>query len=181
MRPRGVLAAALLFSLGAALTGCEKWMQNMYDQPKYETFESAELWEDGTSARTMPRGTIAQEDDHPHAMPSVDRALLQHGQTQYNVYCAPCHSLVGDGDGMVPQRGFPHPPSFHSERLRSMPDQHFYDVISNGYGVMYAYAARIAPRDRWAVVAYIRALQLSQHAELARLPDEAKAKLEAFP
>lgn len=178
MSGRAALSVCCIATLALTLAGCEKWMQNMYDQPKYETFESAELWSDGSSARTMPAGTISRDDAEVARMPPVDRAFMEHGQTQYNVYCAPCHSLVGDGDGMVPSRGFPHPPSFHSERLRAMPDQHFYDVISNGWGVMYSYAGRIPSRDRWAVVAYIRALQMSQHAELARLPADVREHLE---
>ncbi len=162
-----------------SLGGCEKWMQNMYDQPKYETLETSALWNDGMSARTMPDGTVALEDfDAPQRMPKLTQTFMEHGRNRYNIYCAPCHSLAGDGDGMVPSRGFPHPPSFHSKRLRAMPDQHFYDVISNGYGVMYSYAARVPPRDRWAIIAYIRALQLSQHAALQDIPSAQRARLE---
>ena len=92
------------------------------------------------------------------------------------MFCSPCHGLSGNGDGMIVQRGFPAPPSYHIARLRSAPAQHFFDVISNGYGVMYAYASRVDPRDRWAIVAYIRSLQTSQHAQLSEAP-EAKEKL----
>ena len=97
----------------------------------------------------------------------VTLALLQRGQERYEIYCVPCHSPLGDGDGMVARRGFPHPPSYHIERLRRAPDRHFYDAMTNGYGVMYAYADRVSPQDRWAIVAYIRALQRSQGARLA--------------
>ena len=114
-------------------------------------------------------------------MPALDRALLARGRERFNIYCAPCHSVAGDGDGMVPARGFPHPPSYHSARLRSAPDRHFYDVISHGWGVMYPYAARVAPRDRWAIVAYIRALQLSQNATLDDVPAAERAALEKMP
>ncbi|MGH8797704.1 MAG: c-type cytochrome, partial [Caldimonas sp.] len=106
-------------------------------------------------------------------------ALLLRGQERYTIYCMPCHSPAGDGDGPVVRRGFPAPPSYHSERLRGAPDRHYYDVITHGYGVMYPYADRVAPADRWAIVAYIRALQLSQHAPVAALPPELRAQLPA--
>lgn len=162
-----------------ALGGCEKLVQNMYDQPKYETFESSSLWGDGASARQTPPGALAAEDADPSgSRPAIDRRLIARGQERYNIWCAPCHSIAGDGDGMVPLRGFPHPPSFHNDRLRQTGDQHFYDVISNGYGVMYPYGPRVPPPDRWAIVAYIRALQLSQHAHLEDVPEAERPKLE---
>lgn len=99
----------------------------------------------------------------------ITPALLARGRERFNIYCAPCHSQAGDGDGMVVRRGFPAPPSYHTDRLRNAPDSHFYEVISNGYGVMYPYADRIAPEDRWAITAYIRALQLSQHTPVSLL------------
>jgi mono/diheme cytochrome c family protein len=101
--------------------------------------------------------------------PALTLALLERGQQRYRIYCTPCHSELGDGNGMVVQRGFPHPPSYHSDRLRQASTQHFYDVITHGYGAMYSFAARVAPDDRWAIAAYIRALQLSQHASGADL------------
>jgi len=102
--------------------------------------------------------------------------VLERGQERYNIYCSPCHGLSGRGDGMVVRRGFPAPPSYHSAKLRAATAQHIFDVISNGYGVMYSYAARVEPRDRWAIVAYIRALQESRNARLAEAP-ELKDKL----
>jgi mono/diheme cytochrome c family protein len=99
----------------------------------------------------------------------ITPALLARGQDRFNIFCAPCHSRAGDGDGMIARRGFPAPPSYHTARLRHAPDSHFYDVISHGYGVMYPYADRVSPHDRWAIVAYIRALQLSQHAPASAL------------
>jgi mono/diheme cytochrome c family protein len=99
----------------------------------------------------------------------VAMELLRRGQERYNIYCAPCHSPLGDGDGMVARRGFPHPPSYHSDRLRQAPDRHFYDVMTKGYGIMAPYADRVAPEERWAIVAYIRALQLSQYARIEDL------------
>jgi mono/diheme cytochrome c family protein len=105
---------------------------------------------------------------------------LARGRERFDIYCAPCHGELGDGDGMIAQRGFPHPPSYHSERLRQAPDSHFYDVIAQGYGVMYPYADRVTPADRWAIVAYIRALQLSQHAALDQLSADERRQLEAL-
>ena len=97
-------------------------------------------------------------------------ALLERGQQRFDIYCSPCHSRVGDGDGMIVQRGFPHPPSYFIDRLIKAPDQHFYDVITHGYGAMYSYADRVEPADRWAIIAYIRALQASASAGLADVP-----------
>ena len=103
-------------------------------------------------------------------------AAIREGASLFRANCSPCHGLSGDGDGMIVRRGFPAPPSYHSARLRAAPAQHFFDVISDGYGVMYAYGARVEPRDRWAIVAYIRALQESRNAKLAEAP-ELKDKL----
>ena len=103
-------------------------------------------------------------------------AAIREGASLFRANCSPCHGLSGDGDGMIVRRGFPAPPSYHSARLRAAPAQHFFDVISDGYGVMYAYGARVEPRDRWAIVAYIRALQESRNAKLAQAP-ELKDKL----
>jgi len=107
--------------------------------------------------------------DKPVAPPPLSLALLQRGQQRYRIFCAPCHSELGDGNGMVVQRGFPHPPAYTTARLRHAPTQHFFDVITDGYGDMYSFAGRISPQDRWAIVAYIRALQDSQHAKVADL------------
>ena len=108
----------------------------------------------------------------------VTLALLERGQQRFDIYCAPCHGLSGNGDGMIVRRGFPAPPSYHTDRLRNAPDSHFYQVISHGYGVMYPYADRIDPHDRWAIVAYIRALQLSQHAPRDRLTPRDLSRLQ---
>ncbi len=120
----------------------------------------------------------AKPDIPEHNPLPVTATLLHRGQDRFNVYCSPCHSVVGDGDGMVVRRGFPPPPSFHTERLRKAPDAHFYRVITHGYGVMFPYAARVAPNDRWAIIAYIRALQLSQHAPLKSVPKDRRFLLE---
>jgi mono/diheme cytochrome c family protein len=127
--------------------------------------------------RPLPQGDVGER---TYANPyPVTMALLQRGQQRFDIYCAPCHGRSGTGDGMIVRRGFPAPPSYHTERLRNAPDSHFYQVISDGYGVMYPYADRIAPADRWAIVAYIRALQLSQHAPRDRLDAQDIARLKA--
>ena len=103
--------------------------------------------------------------------------MLARGQDRFNIFCSPCHGRLGDGDGMIVRRGFRPPPSYHIERLRKAPVGHFYDVITHGFGSMYDYAARVAPRDRWAIIAYIRALQFSQSATLADVPAQERAQL----
>lgn len=103
-------------------------------------------------------------------VPTLTPALLQRGQERFRIFCAPCHSELGDGHGMIVQRGFPPPPSYHTPRLREAPTQHFYDVITQGYGAMYPFADRVPPQDRWAIAAYIRALQRSQNATRSQLP-----------
>ena len=125
---------------------------------------------------SLAPGATAVVAVYPNPEP-ITPALLARGRERFNIYCAPCHSETGDGDGMIVRRGFPAPPSYHTNRLRNAPDSHFYQVISNGYGVMYPYADRIMPADRWAIVAYIRALQLSQHAPASMLSEEDAAKL----
>jgi mono/diheme cytochrome c family protein len=112
------------------------------------------------------------------AMPPMSTSLLARGQERFDIFCSPCHSVAGDGDGMIARRGFPHPPSFHDDRLRNASDAHFYAVITNGYGVMHSYARRVPPADRLAIIAYIRALQLSQHAPIALLDRDDVAKLD---
>jgi mono/diheme cytochrome c family protein len=112
-------------------------------------------------------------------MPPITAALLARGQERFDIFCAPCHSIAGDGDGFVARRGFPHPPSYHGDRLRNASDAHLYAVMTDGYGAMYPYARRLTPADRMAVVAYIRALQLSQHAPLSAVPAAERATLEA--
>jgi mono/diheme cytochrome c family protein len=184
----------------ALLTACEKARQDMYDQPRYKPMAESSLFENGTSARPLPEGSVehargpfagtssgrvgedAVEQDQvalkARTMPyPITQQLLKRGQERLSIYCLPCHSPVGDGDGWIARRGFPHPPSYHSDRLRDAPDRHFFDVISNGYGIMHSYADRVEPPDRWAIVAYIRALQLSQHANAKDLPPQARAQL----
>jgi mono/diheme cytochrome c family protein len=192
------IVTALLLAM--LLAGCERAKQDMYDQPRYKPYAASSLFADGASARPLPPGTVAhargafsdssggrvgaaavQQDlqaEAAQAMPyPVDMQLLRRGQERFSIYCMPCHSPAGDGDGMVVRRGFPAPPSFHSDRLRAVPDRHIYDVITQGYGIMYPYADRVEPQDRWAIVAYIRALQLSQHAPAGSLPEALRSRL----
>jgi len=168
---------ALVFGV-LALAGCTD--QSMREQKRYEPFEPAALWPDGTEARTLPEGVVAQGDLARAAAlsnpPLITPDLMRRGQERYGIFCSPCHGLAGYGDGMIVARGFPAPPSYHQPRLRAAPAQHFVDVITNGYGVMYSYASRVSPQDRWAIAAYIRALQLSQSAQVASIP-EAREKL----
>jgi mono/diheme cytochrome c family protein len=125
-----------------------------------------------------PLGGLAQAPLPASPLP-MSAATLARGQERFEIFCAPCHGPLGDGDGLVARRGFPHPPSYHSDRLRNAPDVHFFGVITHGYGAMYPYADRIAAADRWAIVAYIRALQRSQHASLADVPETERKRLEA--
>ena len=127
------------------------------------------------TVRPELRRAAAAEAASPAINASTTLQALARGRERFDIFCAPCHSIAGDGDGMVARRGFPHPPSFHSDRLREAPDAHFYAVITNGYGAMHSYATRLTVDDRLAIVGYIRALQLSQHAPVASL---AKADLE---
>ncbi len=167
----------LAVALTLPLVGCGL---SMTEQRKYKTYAPAQLWPDGTSAQPLPEHVVAQGDVARHEQETnpadVTQALLDRGRARFNIYCSPCHGLAGDGDGIIVAHGFPAPPSFHIARLLAAPAQHFYDVITGGYGVMYSYADRVGPHDRWAIVAYIRALQLSRHATIAQAP-EAKDKL----
>jgi mono/diheme cytochrome c family protein len=167
----------------ACMAGCH---QDMYDQPKKEPFEASAFFKDGRSARPLVPGTIAQgqlQTDEPRFtgkqegqfvvdLPvALGPELLQRGQSRFNIYCAPCHGLTGDGDGMIPARGFKRPPSFHIDRLRGAAVGYYFDVITNGFGAMPNYKNRISPDDRWAITAYVRTLQLSQFAPAASLSE----------
>jgi len=199
-----VIRIGLLASCTAlALAGCERLMHDMYEQPRYDPGEASPLFADGKAQRLPPAGSVPaaagvralassgrrgrelpaqwQAAATREAPPPITGALLARGQERYTIYCLPCHSPLGDGDGPVVRHGFPHPPSYHQPRLRAAPDRHFYDVITDGYGIMHSYADRVPPPDRWAIVAYIRALQLSQHAPVAQLPPAVRAKLPPAP
>jgi mono/diheme cytochrome c family protein len=153
----------------------------MERMPRYNPYEASPLFPGGSSAQPRVDGAVAEEDDlapRPETIPvPVDAALLARGQERYDIYCSPCHSVTGDGDGLVVRRGFPRPPTFHQAALHDAPDAHFYDVITHGYGAMYSYADRVTPADRWAIVAYIRALQLAEDAPAGDLPPTVLARL----
>ena len=181
----------LLAAVALALASCR---QDMYNQPKYKPLAASEFFADGTSARPLPPHTVARghlnedtvfiagkHDDGTMAesfpMP-VTKELLARGQERYNIYCSVCHGYEGDANGMIVQRGYPAPPSYHIDRLRNAPPGYLYSVIANGYGIMYSYASRVEPADRWAIVAYIRALQLSRNARVDDIPPAERARLE---
>jgi len=168
---RAAYLPAILLTL-VVLAGCDK-MANQKKQLPYEISPG----QSSNPDLDPPAGIVARDAEPPPAAPPVSLALLQRGQQRFNIYCSPCHSRVGDGHGMIVERGFPAPPSYFSDRLLAAPAQHFYDVITAGYGAMFSYADRVAPADRWAIVAYIRALQASQHAKLAELSPDEKAAL----
>jgi mono/diheme cytochrome c family protein len=155
----------------------------MSDQPKYHEYEPAPLFRDGKVLQSPVPGTVARDDPVDDkavdAKPALTTALLARGREQFDIFCAPCHSRTGDGNGMIVQRGMPQPPSYHIDRLRAADDQHFFDVITSGYGAMYSYADRVPPGDRWAIVAYIRALQLSENATAADVPEDVRHQLMA--
>jgi mono/diheme cytochrome c family protein len=174
-----LLVLALCLCAGSA---CR---QDMHNQPKYRGLRPSAFFADGSSARPLVEGTIArgtlQEDEafftgkidkvmvkeFPFA---IDEKVVTRGQERYDIYCSPCHDRTGGGNGMVVQRGYKQPPSYHTDRLRQADVGYFFDVITNGFGAMPDYRAQIAPRDRWAIVAYIRALQYSQHAPASDVP-----------
>ena len=144
---------------------------DMRHQPKQNAYASAAVGPGKTPAATV------EYRDKPVMPGPVTMALLERGQQRFHIFCTPCHSELGDGHGMIVQRGFSPPPSYHSDRLRNAPPQHFYDVITNGYGAMYSFAQRVPPPDRWAIASYIRALQVSQDQKVADLTDAERAAL----
>ena len=178
-----------LAALAVASTCCR---QDMQDQPKYKNLRGSAFFDDHRSARpvvedTVARGSLWQDDRFTTgkengkpvaALPvPLTRELLERGRSRYGIYCTPCHGLTGNGQGIVVQRGFRQPPSFHIDRLREVPVGYFFDVMSHGFGAMPDYAAQVPVDDRWAIVAYIRALQLSQHASLADVPATERPRL----
>jgi mono/diheme cytochrome c family protein len=181
-----------LFVAALVLLTSAACRQDMHDQPKATAYKPSRFFADQRSARPIVDGTIAygflNEDEllytgrvggQPAAVFPfrIDEALMRRGRERYDIYCSPCHGLTGDGDGMVVQRGYRRPPSFHVDRLRQAPPGHIFDVVSNGFGAMPDYAAQIAVRDRWLITAYIRALQLSQNAAAAQLSPDAQGRL----
>ncbi len=177
--------------VAAAAAGCR---QDMHNQPKYIPLRPSSFFGDGRSERPLLEGTVARghlnEDRALYAGIGADakpvatfpfpvtKEVLERGQNRFNVYCAPCHDRLGNGDGMIPRRGFRKPPSYHIDRLRQVPDGYIFDVITNGFGAMQDYSAQIEPRDRWAIVAYVRALQRSQNASINDVPAASRGELE---
>jgi hypothetical protein len=174
------------------VSGCEL-RQAMYDQEKYEPLEASSFFSDGQSYRPQISETVARGqlrlDSHyyegkvdgelSYDLPvPVTKELLTRGKERFGIYCTPCHGHTGKGDGIIVKRGLKAPSSFHEQRLRDMPVSYFFDVITNGYGIMYSYASRVPTADRWAISAYIRTLQLSQNIDYDQLPDEDQSQLQ---
>lgn len=182
---RAVVAAACL-----ALVGCR---QDMHDAPSYDPLQGTAFFSNGAASRTLVENTVARgqlrTDEHLYTgkvngqaatefpMPITDEVMAR-GQERFNVYCSPCHGRTGQGDGMIVQRGFRAPPSYHEERLRNAPVGYFFDVMTNGFGAMQDYSAQVTVNDRWAIAAYIRALQLSRHATVADVPADRRGDLD---
>lgn len=185
--PRGCTAgagarAALVGCL--LIAGCGDSDPNMRRQPRYRAFDASAFFSDGASARSLVPGTVARDasptpPEQSPPQPRTTADLLLRGRQRFDIYCSMCHGRDGYGQGMVAQRGFPTPPSFHAADIRSKPDEHYFQVISRGLGKMPPYGRMVAPDDRWAIVAHIRALQLSQSATPEDVPTEHRAALEA--
>jgi mono/diheme cytochrome c family protein len=173
-----------------ALAGCR---QDMHDAPRYDPLEQSQFFPDGAASRVLVPNTVARgqlrEDEHLYTgkvngqpatefpMP-VTAEVMARGQERFNVYCSPCHGRSGEGNGMIVQRGFRQPPSYHEERLRNEPVGYFFDVMTNGFGAMQDYSAQVTVTDRWAIAAYIRALQLSRQATVADVPADRRGDLD---
>jgi len=185
----GSAVSALIVVLALGLAGCR---QDMHDQPKYVPLRASTFFADGLSARAPVPGTVARGTLNEDTLFStgkvgtqdatvfpfaVDDKVMRRGQERYDIFCSPCHARTGNGDGMVVQRGYRQPPSLHLDRLRTAPVGHYFDVITNGFGAMPDYAAQIRPEDRWAIAAYVRALQLSAHAALTDVPADQRGTL----
>ncbi|HJS07722.1 MAG TPA: cytochrome c [Pirellulales bacterium] len=181
------IAAAMIVT---ALAGCHG---DMYDQPRYDPLEKSDFFADGRASRPVVTGAIARgdlRDDEPFYSGKQDgklvekppieinQALVERGRQRFNIFCTPCHGRAGYGDGMIVRRGFRQPPTYHSDRLRGVPIGHFFDVMTNGFATMPDYAEQIPVRDRWAIAVYVRALQLSQYAQLDALDDAERQRLE---
>ena len=185
--PSSGILGLLIMLLG--VTNCR---QDMHDQPRFEPLEANAFFSDGRASRPLIKGTVARGhlklDKHFYTG-KVDGELvatfpfpitedvLKRGRERYNIFCAPCHDRTGSGDGMIVQRGFRPPPSFHIARLRGVPVGHFFDVMTSGLGAMYDYADQVSPRDRWAIAAYILVLQQSQNAAIEDLTEEIQKEL----
>jgi mono/diheme cytochrome c family protein len=179
-----------------ALVAAAACRQDMHDAPRYEAYEASPFFADGRASRNPPVGTIARgwlRDDEalytgkvngefvdvfPFAISHDD---IRRGQERFNIYCSPCHGRLGDGNGMVVQRGLRQAATYHQDRLRQERVGYFFDVVTNGFGAMQGYAEQVPVRDRWLIIAYVRALQLSQYATVADVPPDQRGRLEAAP
>jgi len=193
-KPARAVRTGLVIVFALVAWGCR---QDMHDQPKLKPYRASKFFADGSGMRSLPAHAVARGTLHEDAyfytgrladgsvatelpMP-MTRAVLKRGQERFNIYCTPCHGRVGEGRGMVVRRGYKQPTSYHEERLRQVPIGYFFDVMTNGFGVMPSYAPQVPPEDRWAIAAYIRALQLSQHVEAASLSTDQRAALDSPP
>lgn len=186
---RASIAAAALVAL-AASAACR---QDMHDTPRYKPLQQSDIYPDKRSSRPIIEGTVARgflkADDVFYTgmqagapvekipMPLTE-AVVARGRERFNIYCSPCHGVAGDGDGMIVKRGYKQPVSYHDPRLRNEKAGYFFDVMTRGFGQMPDYAAQVSPKDRWAIVAYIRALQLSQHASVGDLTPDERGRLD---
>ena len=175
------------------LIGCR---QDMHDQPRYKPLAASEFFSDHRASRPTVEGTVARghlridearytgkiagEDIDQFPIP-INRADIERGRTRFNIYCTPCHGRLGDGNGMVVLRGFRQATSYYTDKLMKAPVGHFFDVMTNGFGAMPSYASRIEPDDRWRIVAYIRALQLSESAKITDVPADQRQNLPVEP
>ena len=187
---RNLRPVVAIVALSVVLAACR---QDMHDAPRYDPLEASAFFPNGSAARTLvantvPRGFLREDellytgkvsgqfaDTFPMA---VTADVMARGQERYNVFCSPCHGRTGTGNGMIVQRGFRQPPSYHEQRLREAPAGYFYDVMTNGFGAMQDYAAQVPVADRWAIAAYIRALQLSHSATVADVPADRRGDLD---
>jgi mono/diheme cytochrome c family protein len=186
---RETCAAMMLLMAALLLPACR---QKMADQPRYDPLEASNFFPDGQSARplvenTVARGTLGDDELFYNGTQGgapatlfpfpITMAVMQRGQERFNIYCSPCHARTGTGEGMIPSRGFTRPQSFHSDRLRSAPHGYIFQVITNGFAAMPSYRQQIPPADRWAIIAYVRALQLSHTAKIEDVPAAERAKI----
>jgi len=189
---QSIRASLLIGTAGLLLTGCEL-RQAMYDQPKLRPLQASEFFKNGMASQPLVEGTVPRgflnDDLHLHdgtvegklaeTFPfPITKEIVNRGQQRYDIFCSPCHDRAGTGTGMIVQRGFKQPPSYHITRLQESSPGYFYNVIKNGFGVMSGYAPQIPVNDRWAIVAYIKALQLSQNAKIEDVPESMRAQLE---
>ena len=187
------LGRVVVAASAVVLAGCR---QDMHNTPRYEVYEASASFADGRASRNPPVGTVARgqlrDDDWLYTgkvdgLPAeafpfpIGEAEMQRGRERFTIYCTPCHGLLGDGRGMVVQRGLRQAASYHEERLKAAPVGYFFDVMTNGFGAMQGYAEQIPPRDRWLIAAYVRALQLSQHATIDDVPAADRGRLDEAP